>query len=1303
MKTYSHWNLVIRRHLLCLILLLPIPSLAVSIANISLNSTSIPRYGKLEATFDVTTSASRFYYPYAAADDGYAHPQGITVEARVTRPDSTTITVPAFYYVPYRRVDSGGQEILGISGPPKWTVRYAPNQTGNHTFVLVATDSSGTVQSASQSFNVTTSTNRGFVHKYASDPRFMVYDNGEGFIPLSKAHQWAPDGNRRSLSYGEAFATDRTNGVNLTRMWDQNDGFNLALEGSYIVWTPGWSQFSQAVGIDTSTRRSGNRAARFSRSSGAVTDGYYHRVAVLPNTSYTLRGYIKVSNISGTGAFLTAGASAGNNPGSSYRTSVRTGTSDWTLVSVTFTTTASETHLGIWAGAQSSTGTAWFDDLELIQSGQTWNVLSDPGFERHFLKDDAGNDADDPTQNLTVPKGTYINQWAAYQLDQILDSAAANGIAVQLCSHGDVYWSWDAVVYGETWATQNGFQVGWTDSRHLGYWKRNYRYRLARWGYSPGVLAWEVWNEHGNIPSGTGEWDFYSTFGAWVHTNDPHQHLFTTSMGSQAYTPDFWANNPGNLDVPNYHDYITTQLARHPIYLTEDCAYFVYYHAQWLISNWPTGAAKKPWVWGEIGTLTTWDNSDPVATTGTGGQITRHNFLWAGMFGQLFTHPIDWQGVDAGAHTKAARTFFNGEPYHTAGWANYATADVNPPAGFSMNTTQPKLRVFAIRKSTGDGLLAWCQHKDHTWAKVARDGVIPNPITGSFTSPSLNAGNYRREWWNTYSGTIISSANFSHGGGAMTISLPQSITDDIALKIIFTAPPDTTAPGAVTNLTVSSVTTSSATLLWTSPGDDGYSGTATSYDARYSTANITAANFASATQASGEPVPAAAGNSQSFTINGLAANTTYYFAIKTSDEAGNVSPLSNVPSRTTAGSLPSPWQNRDIGTVGVAGSASYSSGTFTVNGSGADIWDTADAFHFVYQTLSGDGEIKARVVTIGNTDPWAKAGVMFRESFAANSKHAFMLLSSSNGLAFQRRTSTGGTSTNTAGGTGPAPKWVRVVRSGGTFTAYSSTDGSAWTTVGSDTISMSNSVVVGLAVTAHNNAAVNTSTFDNVAVIASTPAVAVSFSGATNSYAAVNDAAVLDIAGSAMTMEAWVKVTALPATGKLGVVIARELGGSSGYALLIGDNGRVQVRLGTSANNWFQLDSTAQTWTSGTWYHLAASYDAANVRIFRNGTQIASAACTGTLLAGANKLYFGGYRYDWNPTDFLNAVIDEIRLSKIARYTGNFTAPTAPFINDANTVGLWRLNENTGTTAADSSGNGLTATLTGATWASGKF
>jgi len=198
-------------------------------------------------------------------------------------------------------------------------------------------------------------------------------------------------------------------------------------------------------------------------------------------------------------------------------------------------------------------------------------------------------------------------------------------------------------------------------------------------------------------------------------------------------------------------------------------------------------------------------------------------------------------------------------------------------------------------------------------------------------------------------------------------------------------------------------------------------------------------------------------------------------------------------STLTQESVPTPslapapaWSGADVGSVGIAGTATYSpiSGAYLVEGSGSDIWGTADAFQFFSQPLTGNGQIVARVTSVGGTDPWAKAGVMIRESTAAGSTQAMMAESSGNGLAFQRRTTTNGQSTHTAGAAVSAPYWVKLVRSGTTFTAYSSPDGVTWTTVGSDTISMNASVLIGLAVTAHNNTLLNSSTFDNVQVTA---------------------------------------------------------------------------------------------------------------------------------------------------------------------------------------------------------------------------
>jgi len=180
--------------------------------------------------------------------------------------------------------------------------------------------------------------------------------------------------------------------------------------------------------------------------------------------------------------------------------------------------------------------------------------------------------------------------------------------------------------------------------------------------------------------------------------------------------------------------------------------------------------------------------------------------------------------------------------------------------------------------------------------------------------------------------------------------------------------------------------------------------------------------------------------------------------------------------------LPSVWTSSDVGNVPFAGTVSHQSGTFTVEGAGADIWGGADQFHFVHQAASGDCEIVARVVSIENTSTDAKAGVMIRASLDANSAHALMEIIPNNAAEFIYRSESAPNSGYSPGGAATAPLWVRVVRSGDTFTAYRSADGATWIQVGSRTIAMPAEVRIGLAVTSNTSSQLCTAVFDSVAV-----------------------------------------------------------------------------------------------------------------------------------------------------------------------------------------------------------------------------
>jgi Chondroitinase B/Immunoglobulin domain len=193
----------------------------------------------------------------------------------------------------------------------------------------------------------------------------------------------------------------------------------------------------------------------------------------------------------------------------------------------------------------------------------------------------------------------------------------------------------------------------------------------------------------------------------------------------------------------------------------------------------------------------------------------------------------------------------------------------------------------------------------------------------------------------------------------------------------------------------------------------------------------------------------------------------------------------------TVGNLPTTnWTDTDINNPILSGSADYYMNVFAVKGSGSQIYGASDQFNYAYQPWTNGLTATARVITQPQTSVSAKSGVMIRETTNANSKFVHVVVTPI-ALKMEARTTTGGsavtlanfTAANSSVGTN-SPSWVRLVRSGNTFTGYASSNGVNWVQMGVTNFSMASTTLAGLAVCGYDNTRLNTSTFDNVKFLA---------------------------------------------------------------------------------------------------------------------------------------------------------------------------------------------------------------------------
>jgi galactose oxidase len=184
-------------------------------------------------------------------------------------------------------------------------------------------------------------------------------------------------------------------------------------------------------------------------------------------------------------------------------------------------------------------------------------------------------------------------------------------------------------------------------------------------------------------------------------------------------------------------------------------------------------------------------------------------------------------------------------------------------------------------------------------------------------------------------------------------------------------------------------------------------------------------------------------------------------------------------------SCPTGWTCSDIGGPLPLGQQTLTGGQWSLLGGGGDIWSTADAFHFVNQSLAANGSISAHVTAQANTSAWAKTGVMLRSTTDPGSPYYAAFVTPAHGIVVQWRTAQGGSSAQVST-TGTVPTYLEVARTGSSFTAYTSSDGVTWTAVPGSTVTLANlggPILRGLAVTSHNQGTGDTVTMDTVATV----------------------------------------------------------------------------------------------------------------------------------------------------------------------------------------------------------------------------
>lgn len=643
-------------------------------------------------------------------------PEGVDVRLEVIRPDGSSCEVPAFFDQEYERRSVQGRDWFYPSGKPGWKARFAGTTEGMHAAVAVLRTEEGVVRSSTVRFECGPARRPGFLRVSRKDPRFLELSTGEPFFAIGQNLAFIGDQQYVTLSKAERiFRQLGDNGANYVRVWTCCEDWALAIEARKSAWGRSWDWRPPFAADPADPTR---QCILLPANRESLDASPSHAVGLKPDTRYDLTGRLRTEPEAALVVEVAGSRSV----------AFRSPDTEWVEWRHEFTTGPQDFWLGNPRFRRVGEGRIWLDALSLREVSEGPELLWEAAVNRD-------------------PRG-FFNPLDCFLLDELLRSAAQNGLYLQLCLlTRDLYMPALKDPQSEAYAQAIA------DAR------RFMRYAVARWGAFPSVGAWEYWNE---MDPGLPTDRFYTELGEYLEKTDPWRHLRTTST---------WGPSPKDcrhpkLDLADTHFYLRPtdrgRLANEVEAVVERTA--------WLRAQAPA----KPAHLGEFGLADDrWRLREEMRQRT--GLTDAHNALWASALSGASGTALFWwwERLDAEGVYRLydpLSRFIRDLPWNRG--------TVEP---LRVIVDREGVRAMGLR--AGREVWLWLFQDAAAWERAMVAGETVEAIQGlRVTLPDLTNGAWRVAWHDTRTGDAVGTATVTTADQGLTLAAPV-FKADLAVRL----------------------------------------------------------------------------------------------------------------------------------------------------------------------------------------------------------------------------------------------------------------------------------------------------------------------------------------------------------------------------------------------------------------------------------------------------------------------------------------------------------------------------------------